>query len=111
MNKLLGTVNIARPTNKLRGPYKPYITLDECTEITISKNHAIDKNSLIDVDIDVYIERACTDGFKVLRLNIPTMRVEFIDGMSDEEVLFFRKFISKRCSDIVDREKELWLCQ
>lgn len=88
----------------IRGPYRPYASLPEEVEITVSKNYAI---RFGDVDIDVYIEAPSVDGFKTLRINLPTMNVEYVSGMSDEEVLQYKKYITRYYQGLVDKSKEI----
>lgn len=106
MNKLLDTLKLVNSNNNLRGPYRPYATLPGETEVVISRNYATDETG--DVDIDVYIESPCDTGFKTIRINIPSLRVEYVDGMSEDEITYYRKFVCRRCSDIVGRVEEIW---
>ena len=108
-NSLLDSTRMVNPSNKLRGPYKPYATLPGDTEIVVSQNYA--KDEMDDVDIDVYIESPCDSGFKTIRINIPSLKVEYVDKMSEHEISYYRKYVCKRCSDIVERVKEIWACQ
>lgn len=76
----------------LNGPYKPYISMGEDTEITVGKNRGSFEAPLV----EVYIEVAYDDGFKTLRIDVPTMDVVYNDGFSDEEQIEWLSFIGKR---------------
>ena len=91
----------------VRGPYKPYATLAGGVEVVVSDNKA-SMQGLDDLDIDVLVEVPTEDGFKSVRINIPSMRIEAVEGMSNEEVSTYRRFVAQHCSDIADRVEEVW---
>lgn len=98
----------AEDTNTvIRGPYRPYATLKGEVEVVISENKAT-MCGTDDLDVDVLVEAPTKDGFKYIRINIPTMRVEAVDGMNDEEISIYRLFVAKHCGDIADRLEEIW---
>lgn len=82
----------------LNGPYKPYISMGEDTEITVGKNRGSYDNPLV----EVHIETACEGGFKTLRVDVPTMDVVYNDGFSDDEQAAWLSFIGKRRIPILD---------
>lgn len=88
----------------IRGPYRPYASLPEDVEITVSKNHATD---LYDIDIDVYIEAPTVDGFKTLRVNLPTMNIEYASGMSSKDILYYKEYITRHYQSLTDKSKEI----
>lgn len=108
-----GLVDIAKgistedTSTGLRGPYRPYATLRGGVEVVVSENKAT-MCGTDDFDVDVLIEAPTKDGFKSIRINIPTMRIEAVDGMSEEEISVYRLFVAKHCGDIADRLEEIW---
>lgn len=95
---------------ELRGPYRPYATLIGDTEVVVSQNKATMQGT-DDLDIDVLIEEPTDSGFKSMRINIPSMRVESVRGMSAEDVSKYQLFVCRHCGDIADRIEEIWKCQ
>lgn len=82
----------------LNGPYKPYISMGEYTEITVGKNRGSYENPLV----GVYIETAYEGGFKTLRVDAPTMDVKYNDGLSDEEQVVWLSFIGRRRTPVIN---------
>ena len=87
MSKLLNAVKMP----SLNGPYKPYLTLADDTELTVGPLRG-DKDF---PTFEVYIERPASDDFDTLRIDLPYLEVIYSKGFSDKEISEYKKFLCK----------------
>lgn len=81
------------------GPYFPFMSMNEETEITVSGNYG----TYDDPEYEVYIERPTEEGdFATLIVEMPLMTVKFRKKMEDSEVIDLMRLIGCNRNNLLE---------